>query len=199
MKILIIYTPRSGTNSIANYFLKQNKHYQYFNQPFSLYGKEGITPTTYDECISYDNVLVKNEIRSFHKLNITKEKILNDFDKVLLISRKNKKEQSISYLIAENSNNFLGKDKRVYYVESIDDEILEEKIKTSVKLQIILEQYISDEIPLFYYEDLYYDDFSKLLQYLNIQYIDEDFKNILDIKNKYKVKELYIKKQNTLI
>ena len=45
-------------------------------------------------CLKYDNVLVKSEISNFVPLDISVEQLLLDFDKVLLISRKNKKEQS---------------------------------------------------------------------------------------------------------
>ena len=199
MKILILYTVRSGTNSIASYFLKQNPQFEYFNQPFTTYIEEGIRSANYTECIKYENVLVKSEIQKFDKLNINKETILNDFDKVLLISRKNKKEQAISRLIAQSTNNFLDKSKRPYYIENIDNTLLEELIEDAIIKHNLLETYISDEIPLFYYEDLYYGDFTKLFQYLNVKHIDTDFNNILDIKNRYKDKELHTKKGNTLI
>lgn len=199
MKILILYTTRCGTNSIADYFMKQNTDYVYFNQPFSSYGQEGITYTTYDKCISYDNVLVKSEIGSFDKLNIDRTKLLKDFDKVLLISRKDKKEQSISYLIAEETKNFLNKRKRGYYIENMDNDILAMAIQRQTHYHSVLETYTSEEIPLFYYEDLYYGDFSKLFKFLNIEHIDSDFENILNTKNKYRDTELYSKKTNTII
>ena len=111
MKILILYLPRSGTNSITDYFLKQHPNYQYFNQPFTHYKEPGIKKTKYEECIKYENVLVKSDINSFSLLKINKRKIINDFDKVLLISRKNKREQVISWIVAENNENFLDKTK----------------------------------------------------------------------------------------
>ena len=168
MKILILYTPRSGTNSIASYFLKQNTNYEYFNQPFSQYEEEGIRHVTYEQCLKYDNVLVKSDISNFVRLNISVEQLLLDFDKVLLISRKNKKEQSISLIIATTRHNFLDKSKRPYFTGGINDDTIENVIKQFEGWQIMLEKYSDINIPLFYYEDLYYDNFSKLFEFLEI-------------------------------
>jgi hypothetical protein len=199
VKILILYTPRSGTNSIASYFLKQNTNYEYFNQPFSQYEEEGIRHTTYKHCLKYDNVLVKSEISNFVPLDISVEQLLLDFDKVLLISRKNKKEQSISHIIATTRHNFLDKSKRSYFTGGIDNDTLENVIKQLEKGQIALEKYSDINIPLFYYEDLYYDTFSELFKFLEIKYLEEDYKNILDIKNRYKTKDLEKKEIKTLV
>ena len=199
MKILILYTPRSGTNSIASYFLKQNTNYEYFNQPFSQYEEEGIRHVTYEQCLKYDNVLVKSDISNFVRLNISVEQLLLDFDKVLLISRKNKKEQSISLIIATTRHNFLDKSKRPYFTGGINDDTIENVIKQFEGWQIILEKYSDINIPLFYYEDLYYDNFSKLFEFLEIKYLEEDYKSILDIKNKYKTKDLEKKEIKTLV
>jgi len=199
MKILILYTPRSGTNSIASYFLKQNTNYEYFNQPFSQYEEEGIKYATYEQCLKYDNVLVKSDISNFVRLNISVEQLLLDFDKVLLISRKNKKEQSISLIIATTRHNFLDKSKRPYFTGGINDDTIENVIKQFEGWQTILEKYSNINIPLFYYEDLYYDNFSKLFEFLEIKYLEEDYKNILDIKNKYKTKDLEKKETKTLV
>ena len=199
MKILILYTPRSGTNSIASYFLKQNSNYEYFNQPFTQYMEPGIRHSTYNNIIKYDNVLVKSDVLSFNELKINKEQLLKDFDKVLLISRKNKREQSISFKIAAIHNNYLDNSKRSYFTGGIDNEEIEKQIKMLEKCQIDLEGYLDAKIPLFYYEDLYYNDFSKLFEYLEVMYVDVDFRDILDIKNKYKTKDLEKKKINTLV
>jgi len=199
MKILILYTPRSGTNSIASYFLKQNTNYEYFNQPFSQYEEEGIRHATYKQCLKYDNVLVKSDISNFVRLNISVEQLLLDFDKVVLISRKNKKEQSISLIIATTRHNFLDKSKRPYFTGGINDDTIENVIKQFEGWQIMLEKYSDINIPLFYYEDLYYGNFSKLFEFLKIEYLEEDYKNILDIKNKYKTKDLEKKEIKTLV
>jgi hypothetical protein len=199
MKILILYTARSGTNSISDYFLKQNPHYKYFNQPFTIYQESGIKRTSYDNCIKYNDVLIKSEISNFKKLNITKEKIKKDFDKVLLISRKDKTEQSISCLMAVESENFLDRTKKSYFIDGIDRNLLKATIEHQKKCENMLDDYLDDLFPFFYYEDLYYHSFEKLFEYLNIKYIDIDFENILNKKNRYKNNNLYNKNINTII
>ena len=196
---MILYTPRSGTNSIASYFLRQNSNYEYFNQPFSQYMESGIRHSTYNNIIKYDNVLVKSDVLSFNELKINKEQLLDDFDKVLLISRKNKREQSISFNIAAIHKNYLDNSKRSYFTGGIENEDIEKQIKMLEICQINLEKYLDIKIPLFYYEDLYYNDFSMLFEYLEINHNDADFKDILDIKNRYKTKDLQKKKINTLV
>ena len=117
----------------------------------------------------------------------------------MLISRKNKKEQSISFIIATTRHNFLDKSKRPYFTGGINDDTIENVIKQFEGWQIMLEKYSDINIPLFYYEDLYYDNFSKLFGFLEIKYLEEDYKNILDIKNKYKTKDLEKKETKTLV
>jgi 6-pyruvoyl-tetrahydropterin synthase len=187
MKILILYVPRSGTNSISEYFLIQNPNYQYFNQPFTRYKETGIKKTKYEECIKYENVLVKSDIYNFSLLKISKEKIINDFDKVLLISRKNKREQSISSITAQHNKNFLDKTKRKYHLAGITKEMIKEQEEEFVSLENVLFELKDPLFRSFYYEDLFYEDFSELFDYLNITHIDEDFKNILDKSNKYNI------------
>lgn len=198
MKILILYTARSGTNHICDYFLKQNPDYKYFNQPFANYKEDGIVKASYDECIKYDNVIVKSVITNFEKLNISKEQVLIDFDKVLLISRKDKSAQALSFIIATNSKNFLDKRKRNYYVDIADDETLTKIKEYKIEHHNKLMQFMDNSFRFFYYEDLYYGDFSELFDYLNIKFIQNDFDNILDVKNKYRNKDLLSKTQKTL-
>ncbi len=191
--------PRSGTNSIADYFLKQHPNYEYFNQPFINYKESGFKKIRYDECIKYENVLVKSDINYFSKLKINKQKIINDFDKVLLISRKNKRNQAISLIVAENNKNFLDKTKRKYYLDGISEEMIKEMEDMFVYWENILFELKDPLFRFFYYEDLFYGDFSELFNYLNIKHIDEDFNNILDKNNKYNIGYHDTKKSKTLI
>jgi hypothetical protein len=199
MKILILYTPRSGTNSIVEYFLKQNPNYKYFNQPFTLYEEPGIEKIPYEECIKYENVLVKSDINNFSKLKINKQKIINDFDKVLLISRKNKREQAISFIFAKKNKNFLDKTKRQYYLDGIGEDMIKEWEDVYEYLENMLYNFTDPRFRFFYYEDLFYGDFSELFDYLDINNINEDFNNILDKNNKYNIGYHPSKMKKTLI
>lgn len=195
----MLYTPRSGTNSICSYFLKQNPNYEYFNQPFAFKGEEGMRPSTYGHCLIYENVLVKSNVKVFNEIGINKTKLLKDFDKIVLISRKDKTKQAISHIIANKNSNFLDNSIRPYYVGNISDEQINKDISKLEQYEGQLEEYKELGIPIFYYEDLYYDSFDKLFEYLNISYIETDFKSILDIQNKYSSMELGNKNQKTLI
>lgn len=187
MKILILYAPRSGTNSIAEYFIKQNPNYKYFNQPFSPYVEGEIKKVPYKECIKYDNILIKSEINCFKLLKINKQKIINDFDKVLLISRKNKREQAISFMVAKNNKNFLDKTKRKYNLDGIDESIIENCENACKRFENMLYEFKDPLFRFFYYEDLFYGNFNELFDYLNIKYIEDDFENILNKNNKYNI------------
>jgi hypothetical protein len=198
MKILILYTPRSGTNSIASYFLKQNPNYEYFNQPFTLYLENGIRYALYSECIKHHNVLVKSEISNFLNLNIGIEQLLLDFDKVVLISRKNKRDQSISLILADSSGNFLDNTKRDYYVEGLIDSTIDNTIERLTNNHDKLLNFTHNSFRFFYYEDLFYGDFSELFKYLEIEHIQGDFDEILDMKNKYRSRDLPSKTIKTL-
>jgi hypothetical protein len=199
MKILILYTARSGTNNICSYFLKQNSNYKFFNQPFSSYDEDGIVKTSYDECIKHKNVLIKSTIFNLKRLNISKEQLLIDFDKVLLISRKNKKEQAISYTISSRDKSFLKRNKKDYYIDGSDIDILNKIILFLEEQHNDLVQFLDNSFRFFYYEDLYYNDFTKLFEYLGIEFIQKDFDTVLDIKNKYVNKHLDSKQIKTLI
>ena len=198
MKILVLYTARSGTNHICDYFLRQNPDYKYFNQPFTSYREDGIVKVPYEECIKYDNVLIKSDVSNFEELNINKEQILLEFDKVLLLSRRNKREQAISYIIASTAKNFLNKNKRSYYVEGIEDSTLNTVEEFEIELHNKLLNFMDNSFRLFYYEDLYYGDFSELFKYLGIKFIQTDFDDILDVKNRYRYKDLPSKTVKTL-
>ncbi len=199
MKILLLYSPRSGTNSIGDYFMKQNPNYIYYNQPFSLYSEGSIKKVSYQECISNSNVFIKSEVTNFVNLKITKEQLVKDFDKILTISRRDKKNQSISFILAQKNTNFLNKTKRKYYLEDISEETFK-RIETYLnECDTLLEDFKDITSSHFLYEDLFYGDISKLFNYLELEYIEKDFNEILDSSNKYKHGEIPSKKNKTLI
>lgn len=198
MKILLLYTPRSGTNSIGDYFKKQNPDYTYYNQPFSSYSEGFLKKASYSECVDHSKVFVKSEITNFIRLQINKETLVQDFNKIFTISRSNKKEQAISYLLAEKNKNFLNKSKRRYFVEDISQKSIDRAQKYLNKCDELLKEYSDISLGHFLYEDLFYGDFTSLFTLLDLQYIQEDFDQILNIRNKYMSGELPAKKVKTL-
>lgn len=199
MKILLLYSPRCGTNSIGDYFIKQNSDYIYYNQPFSEYSEGYLKKASYSECISHTKVFIKSEITNFIRLKISKDKLVQDFDKILTISRKNKKEQSISFILASKNINFLNKSKRKYFLENITQESIDSVEKYLKKCDEFLEEFNDITLSHFLYEDLFYGDFSELFNVLELKYIQQDFNEMLDIKNKYMSGTLSTKKIKTLL
>lgn len=199
MRILLLYTPRSGTNSIGDYFIKQNPDYTYYNQPFSSYSEGSLKKASYSECIAHSKVFVKSEITNFIRLQISKETLVQDFDKIFTISRSNKNEQAISYLLAEKNRNFLNKSNRKYFIEDISQKSIDRAQKYLNKCDELLQEYNDISLSHFLYEDLFYGDFANLFTLLDLQYIEDDFNRILNIKNKYMSGELAAKKTKTLI
>ena len=200
MRILLLYTPRCGTNSLCKYFLKQNTNYVYFNQPWSKYQEGEIKHASYDECIIHENVLVKSQIENLHRLEIPKNKLHSDFDKIIMMSRFNKKEQAISFITASNLSNFLDTTPRKYFIKDIDEDYINMIIEEFNKADLLFDEYKKDDSIILYYEDLFYKkDFKDIFDFLNLKYIQEDFDNILDLKNKYFNGEYDLKKTKSLL
>lgn len=187
MKILLLYTARSGTNSLCKYFLKQYPNFTYFNQPWANYkNEEEIKYCPYQDCIKYDNVLVKSEVQNFHKLEIPKEKIYMDFDKILIMNRRNKKEQAISFIVANRSSNFLGSNNRKYFIDSIDENTITDVMNQFDKSELLFDNFDGGKTMYLTYEDFYYGKkIDTVFDFLNLSYIEKDYQDILDSKNKY--------------
>jgi len=200
MRILILYTERSGTNSIASYFMKQNPNYEYYNQPWSSYFVEGgVIPIDYNKCIKKENVLIKSTTSNLLALKVTMDKVISDFDKVILISRRNKREQAISSIIASDSNSYLDTTQKKYFVDGIVSENIDKVISMLEDDDAELMEFHKLGAPIFYYEDLYYGSFTDLFSVLNLEYIEEDYNEILNTNKRYKAGELVSKKDKTLI
>jgi hypothetical protein len=201
MKILMLYNARSGTNSIASYFMKQNQSYIYFNQPWSFYAAEpGIVQVPYAECIKHKNVFIKNEFSNLETRKIEKKTLIKDFDKILLLARKDKREQAISCIIAQKNLSFLNKEKKKYFVDGLDETQIRNMQTAYAERELEMKEYLEHGAQMFYYEDLFYGEgFEKLFDFLGLKFIQEDFDEILDSKNRYKSGEIESKKVKTLI
>jgi hypothetical protein len=201
MKILMLYNARSGTNSIAEYFMKQNPEFTYFNQPWSLYNAEpGIVQVPYTDCIKYENVFIKSEFSTLRTQNVEWKEIVNDFDKILLLARRDKREQAISTIIAQKNLSFLNKEKKKYYTSDISELEIENVQKNIEQNEYQMKHWLEFGAQMFFYEDIFYGEgFEKLFEFLNLKHIQEDFDKILDSKNRYKIGEIETKKRKTLI
>jgi hypothetical protein len=200
MKILMLYTPRCGSTSILKYYEKINPEYNIISQPWSplVSELEAKNKMEYTEIVSNKNVFVKSAIGLFFYKQIPFEVVKNDFDKIIVLSRRNHTEQTESLAHAAKNNSFLESNKYLidndlnFFMKEMDNVLLEEKSK----IQELKEKLNAKD---FYYEDLYYNSFEELFTYLEIEYNENYFKQFLDIKNRYRLDDVNIKKNKSLL
>jgi hypothetical protein len=192
MKILLLATPRSGSTSltslIGEHLKKEN--YKTFYEPFNPrfynnYLSNGYDFKTYEPLTKFDNLIVKsilmdglNEypLNSFDNINDYLDWCINYFDKVFILDRSNKIEQSESFVINETANRTTGigwHTPKVYNVKNMDmnfyNNILNILNKTQEQLIHLSE---NNNLPYFLYENIFTDsnqsEIEKLFNYLEI-------------------------------
>jgi hypothetical protein len=200
MKILMLYTPRCGSTSILKYYQKVRTECTIINQPWSplISELEAKNTIPYTEIVSHENVFVKSAIGLFFYKQISYDEVKRDFDKVLVLSRKNHKEQTESLAQAAKYNTFLESSKYLidknlkHYLKEMNEVLLDEKSRITE-----LEENLNAKV--FYYEDLYYGSFDTLFSFLELDYVEEPFKEFLDIKNRYRLDSNSVKKTKSLV
>ena len=199
MKILLLYTPRSGSTSILKYFHKVKPEYECYNEPWFefMVSKVYKDKITYSDLRDKDNIFVKS---AYATLPVELETTLSDFDKIIILLRKNKKEQIESSILAHNELSFLNYKPRKYSTFTITDDELK---NTSERFDFLNETLLNfskvNKLPVFYYEDLYYDSFDSLFGELGIEYNEEYYREFLDVTNKYRIGDLEEKQTITLL
>jgi hypothetical protein len=199
MKIALIYTPRSGSTSILKYFQKVKPDYVCYNEPWfewmqkNLYNED----ITYEKVISMDNVFIKS---AFKTLPVSLEQIIKDFDKVIFLLRRNKKEQVESAALLSRQNDFLNYTKRKYWVDSINDE---ERTFFEDRYDFLNDTLtncaLKNNKKIFYYEDLYYGSFNEFFNEMELPFNEFAFNEHLNIKNRYREDEIVSKDKKTII
>ncbi len=144
MKILIISLPRTGSTSLMNNLSKEYGLKPIF-EPFTKFDN----PTYNGE----DNVVVKTII-CHHPNNI---ELIKQFDKIILLSRKNLKEllESHSYQTYFSKINGYNSNNPYVYTSPPDDVI--KLCDLDINKWILDIQLLSDltKIPITYYEDIF--------------------------------------------
>lgn len=203
MRILMLYTPRSGSTSIFNYFKKLKESYQLISQPWSPLVSEIASKDTikYYEILEFKDVFVKSTINLFFYKQldtISYEQIKKDFDKIIILSRKNQKEQAESLAHASKHRTFLEDFK--YQIDSDLGSFMEQMHEVLDDEKTKIPELVKNlNAKLFYYEDLYYGNFTDLFNYLEIDYVEEHFEKLLNINNKYRLNDSLTKKIKSLI
>jgi hypothetical protein len=189
MKIILVAEPRTGSTSIGKYFHAVMPTYKVFLEPFN---KIKEPPFEYDFVLKNENVFVKQLFRQIPKkyseIPITDfyDMVLNDFDKIVFLSRRNVEKQSESYSAALINDNWF--DSYIFDNKKDNDKFdLSLIILNDVKTEIN-DYVIKKNIKMFYYEDLYFDKNNMLnfLDEINCIY-DEDIYNLfLSSEKKYR-------------
>lgn len=165
--LLILATPRSGSSALYQAIASSYFEYHSYYEPWS----------------KWNPVKVEGEhiVKSLIHHRKQWSDIINDYDKVIYISRRNKESGYRSYLQATYTRNFVNKYKH-------DDDL---KDNDNVKkfyyhIHNMLEKEAQDKI--WYYEDLFYNkqEVDKLIRYhqLNIRHTDR-FHNYFNTKYSY--------------
>jgi hypothetical protein len=192
MKIAVISLPRTGSTSISRYYKNTNKDVIVIDEPFNLVVNN---PTIlYDDLIKNNNLFIKtmygDNPLEFENMS-AKEfvlKLIDDFDLVLFLTRRNIKEHTESYVQASQTSKWASS-----YVYNSKFDILYNEVEdklNSLNLEMIQ---TCNELnkSLYFYEDLY-NQFSKerIIQFLysiGCDYDKEMFNKFLDTSNKYRV------------
>jgi hypothetical protein len=199
MKIALIYTARSGSSSIFKYFEKLKPNYICYNEPWFEWSKEKRYDgnTDYNELIKNDNLFIKSTLST---LPCSLDTIISDFDKVVFLLRKDFESQLESQILVNRERTYLNHTQRKYNIYSISQSEIEQYTALiHTNTHKITTTSNTHNIPLFYYEDLYYGDFQPLFDELELEYNDLYYKEFLDITNKYRIGDVIVKKTNTLI
>ena len=176
MRILIYAIPRTGSTTLGRY-IANSFGYKYLSEPYGEFSKihnKNDIPYTWD----LSDVVVKT---IHNQIDMTSEKLFEKFDKVVILTRENVKEQSLSFHYAYENNQFLKP-----YV--LNDFKIDE-----VKLNTLLNSFDSDKNELLNlngfhitYEQIYQnaDKLNDLDEYLEIT--DKKYRYMLNSENRYR-------------
>jgi hypothetical protein len=192
MKVILLALPRTGSSSIMNYIAETHKEIITIVEPFNtLIHKKTIS---YDRLVSYNSVFIKtmfaDNAPEFKELNHKDfiRKLYKDFDKVVCLFRKNKKEHIESYAQAEFTNRWVGEYKYSNIASPFFNTL---KSRIEAKENEMIE--VSNELGLqkYYYEDLYLSgnsgNMKEFLNNIGVRYDETFYQSYLDISKKYRI------------
>jgi len=199
MKIALIYTARSGSTSIFKYFEKLKPNYICYNEPWFDWSKENRYNENmdYNELIKNNNLFIKSTLST---LPCSLDTIISDFDKVIFLLRKDFKSQLESAILVNKERTYLNHTQRKYNIYSISQSEIEQyTLLIDANTHKIINTSNTHNIPLFYYEDLYYGDFQPLFDELELQHNQEYYEEYLNISKKYRVGDIVSKTTKSLL
>jgi hypothetical protein len=205
VKILILASPRSGSTSLTlliNEHLNKKK-FKLFIEPFNIkgYNNHKLNGHDFKNCEpleKYNDLLVKSiilignveyPVEVFSNEDEYIDWCLNFFDKVIVLDRKNKKEQSESFVINETEQKRTGVGwhiPKTYNIEKMDMHFYNNMFnKLNATTERLVDIANKNNLPYFLYEDLYSNDnqneLEKLFNFIelppNTDYINEFINN----------------------
>jgi LPS sulfotransferase NodH len=202
MKILILATPRSGSTSLVKFVDSHLKleNYKMFIEPYNDlnykdYFDEFDCETT-EPLLKYENILVKNLLLAGYDEYPTKTfTSVHDyfkwcgvfFDKILILDRKDKIAQSESFVINETMSRERGiswHTPKIYDLDKLNQSYLKKMIdRYNESSKILNDLSKSQNIPIFYYEDIFLehnmDVIKNLLEYLGMELLLDKYNEFI--------------------
>lgn len=183
--ILIIAVPRSGSTSLCNSF---SKSFFEISEPLNetLLWRSPLDTKSFIEQISKKNIVVKtmpNHLPSDWKMGDYMnfiDSIIPYFDHVILLDRKNIKEQHDSWF---KIMTYLQKDGR--WPEWTEEKVILAERFFYLQKYLIREISIKHNLKIYFYEDIFFDNYNSLFNDLEID-IDLIDTRYLDPQNRYK-------------
>lgn len=202
MKILVVGVARTGTSSVLDGIVSQN--YQRISEPFNTVFRDSIITDPLKDTMN--RVAVKCLIDQLPDYSISYEDFYSDFsrnfDRVILLDRKNYKEHWISFVnlilknkkkLADNSNEWPQHKKwNESEISNLDiDRVIKEGWLTNFHNQKVAINKLSEIIstPITYYEDLFSFNRSiatNLISSWNLEINTLGLVKFLDPSKKYK-------------
>lgn len=191
MKICILATGRCGSTSLF-WCIKDHLHdeYVYLTEPFDGYkkNKENIRIDT-----NTSDVLLKTlvgQIPNEKDGMMVYKWIFETFDKVIILDRKNKIEQTESFAF-HTSNKIRDRHnvKRVYYLNGIPDDVINKwEVDLNIASDLLTAYSIDYNSKIYYYEDIFVNKdmlvINEIFNYLELKPIEESINSWLISDNK---------------
>lgn len=164
MVILLLCEPRSGSTNLTNWFLfNLNKNFTVLFIPTNPESKWYKTESPKEYKYDTEHLFIKEDYFDYKNYN----ELISISDKIILLYRENVEEQIQSWISAKNTNNWHG----FWNWKNLKNEK-----ETDFFMQLKLsfkENFLDKDYFRISYEELYYkNQFQKLLDYLNINELE---------------------------
>jgi hypothetical protein len=203
MKICIYSTPRSGSTSLFNYLKLLNKcvNLKSYFEPFSAHGNKN---RNFNSILNFNNLLIKtiiyqlpNDISGINDFDI---KIKNNFDKIIILLRKDIKAQAESYTY-RGSKHFTQQcpikygrgswqTKSIYKFDDDEIDMIEENEKTLIgNTDHLIKFATENNLFIIYLEDILdkNETYHNMLKYIGYSHIENLYDSILSKKHKLRI------------